>query len=390
MKLLIRDELKILLEEHEKPCLSIFMPTYRTGAEIQQNPVRFKNMLREAEERLITSGQEEQDVKELLDPVQELLKEDDFWQHPLNGLAVYRSPDFFRYYRLPFDLQELVIIADHFYIKPLLPIFYAERRFYILALSQNQVRLFQATRYSINEVELKGIPQSLAEALKYEYPEKQPQFRTSAPGGKQHPGPRRAAVFYAYGVDIDDAKGRILRYFREIDAGLHGLLRDERVPLILASVEYLLPIYREANTYPYLMEKGIPGNPELLSAEELHKQAWAIAQPYFQKAQEEAAARYRELVGSGRVSNNIREIIPAAHYGRVESLFVAAGYQQWGTFDPDTNRIDLHQSAEPGDEDLVDLAVIQTLLHGGSVYTVSLEEMPDGQKREPLAAIFRY
>jgi hypothetical protein len=390
MKLLIRDELKVLMEEHKKPCVSIFMPLYRAGAEIQQNPLRFKNMLREAEQRLIANGQEEQDAKELLGPAQELLKDNDFWQHPLSGLAVYRSPDLFRYYRLPFDLQELVILADRFYIKPLLPLFYAERRFYILALSQNQVRFFQATRYSVHEIELKGIPQSLAEALKYEYPEKQPQFRTSAPGGKQHPGRRRPAIFYAYGVDIDDAKGRILRYFREIDKGLHGLLKEERAPLVLASVEYLFPIYREANTYPYLIDKGIPGNPELLSPEELHKQAWAIVQPYFQKVQEEALARYRELAGSGRVSNDVREIVPAAYCGRVESLFVAVGYQQWGTFDPDTDRVYLHQSAEPGDEDLLDLAVVQTLLHGGNVYTVNLEEMPDDPKHGPLAAVFRY
>ncbi len=76
--------------------------------------------------------------------------------------------------------------------------------------------------------------------------------------------------------------------------------------------------------------------------------------------------------------------------GRVESLFVAVGHQQWGTFDPDTHRAYLHPSAEPGDEDLLDLAVVQTLLHGGNVYMVNLEEMPDDPMHGPLAAVFRY
>lgn len=33
-------------------------------------------------------------------------------------------------------------------------------------------------------------------------------------------------------------------------------------PLVLAGVEYLLPIYRRANTYPYLLDGGVTGNPE--------------------------------------------------------------------------------------------------------------------------------
>ena len=40
-----------------------------------------------------------------------------------------------------------------------------------------------------------------------------------------------------------------------------------------------------------------------------------------------------------------------------------------------------------GDEDLLDLAAIQTLLHDGPVYAVEPEQVPgDG----PLAALFRY
>jgi len=386
MEPLTRDDLKILMEKRQGPCISLFMPTHRAG-ETQQNAIRFKNLLREAEKHLIERGQDERNIQQLLIPAQALLNANDFWQHQRDGLALFRSPEFFQYYRLPFHLDELVIVADHFYIKPLLPMLSGDGRFYVLALSQNEIRLLQGTRYSVHGVDLEGIPENLAEALHEEYPEVQIQFHTSTPGGR---GTRRPAVFYGYSAGMSESKDRVLRYFRELDKGLHELLKDERAPLILAGVEYILPIYKEANTYPHLMNEGILGNPELISVEELHKRAWTIVQPHFQQAQEEAAAKYRLLAGTGQASNNIREILPASYYGRVETLFVAIGHQQWGTFDRITNTVNLHVNPEPGDEDLLDLAAAQTLSHGGTVYAVDAEKVPDDQTHGPIVAVFRY
>ena len=194
-------------------------------------------------------------------------------------------------------------------------------------------------------------------------------------------------MFHGHGVVSEEDKEDILRFFQKVDRGLQDLLHDEGTILVLAGVEYLLPIYAEANTYPHLLSDGIKGNPEVLSPQELHEQAWAIVRPYFQKAQQEAVARYQQLANTERTSNDIRAIVPAAHYGRVDTLFVAVGLQSWGAFDPQTNTIDIHREEEPGDEDLLDLAAVQTLLHGGKVYAMEPAEVPDGV---PLAAVFRY
>jgi hypothetical protein len=184
-----------------------------------------------------------------------------------------------------------------------------------------------------------------------------------------------------------DSKENIKRYFRRIDKGLHELVRDERVPLVLAGVDYLHPIYKEVNTYPHLMEAGVGGNPERLSAKELHAQSWTVVRPYFQKAQDEAVDQYKQFISSGRASNRVRKIILAASHGRIELLFVIPDLQQWGTFDPGTDEIHLHKKEKTGDEDLLEFAAIQTLLNGGTVYLVGAEKMPES---DPLAAVFRY
>ncbi len=194
-------------------------------------------------------------------------------------------------------------------------------------------------------------------------------------------------MFHGHGVVSEKDKEDILRFFQKVDRGLQDVLKDEQSPLVLAGVEYLLPIYAEANTYWHLLSQGVEGNPEVLSLEELHERAWTIVQPHFQEAQLEAIAQYEQLVGTEQASHDIRTIVPAAHYGRVDTLFVAVGQQHWGTFDPQTDTIDIHGEEEPGDEDLLDLAAVQTLLHGGKVYALEPAKVPDGV---PLAAVFRY
>lgn len=137
------------------------------------------------------------------------------------------------------------------------------------------------------------------------------------------------------------------------------------------------------------MEEGITGNPEILKPEELHDKAWQVVEPLFHKAEQEAMERYQELAGAatGKASNDIKEIISAAYFQRVDSLFVAVGQQVWGEFDPDTMTVDLHPEPEPDDEDMLDFAAISTPLNGGRVYAVEPERVPD----EALAAaIFRY
>ena len=113
-----------------------------------------------------------------------------------------------------------------------------------------------STRFHAREVALPQVPKSLAEALQFDDPEQQLQFHTGAPRGDG----RQTAVFHGQGGAKENAKDDILEYFRQIDQGLHPVLRDERAPLVLAGVDYLHPIYRQANTYPHLLDQGLTGN----------------------------------------------------------------------------------------------------------------------------------
>ena len=382
MQIFIKNELSTLATSRQGPFVSIYMPTHRIPMEIQQDRLRLKNLLRQAEDALIARGLRSPDAKALLEPAEKLLLQTLFWKGQKDGLAVFLAPGFVRYYPLPVDFPELVIVGERFHLKPLLTLV-GGGEFYILALSQNQVRFFQAFPFSVSELEVEGVPRSLNEALKYDDPQKQLQFHT----GTQKITGDRAAMFHGHGVGTDDAKSNLLRFFQQVDRGLHAVLREEQAPLVVAGVEFLLPIYREANSYGNLLGEGVLGNPEGLSPEELHQRALKVVSPYVQQNREEAQAKYWQLAGTGKASHDLREIAPAAYHGRIESLFVAFGVQEWGTFNPKTASVHLIPQTEPDAEDLLDFAALHTLLQGGRVFSMEAEEVPDGP---PVAAVFRY
>ncbi len=387
MALLSIDELKELVDQAQGVCVSLYMPTYQAGTETQQNPIRFKNLIRQAESDLVNYTLSPTDATTFLAPALEL-DQDEFWQHQSEGLAIFITEGFYRYFTLPFSVNELVVVGDRFHLKPLMPLLTGDGEFYILALSQQQVRFFQASRYNVQEIEVEGLPESMDLALQYDETAKEGQFRISTSKGGTNNSFQHSGTFHGQGSpDQDDIKRDILQYFFIIDRCLHEILRDKHAPLVLAGVEYLLPIYREANTYAHLMEAGITENPEILKPEELHAQALSLVEPYFLQAEKEALDHYHGLQGTGKTSSDVKEVIPAAYYGRIEQLFVAVGVQQWGSFDPQSSELEIHPDTQPGDEDLLNSAAIQTLLNGGEVYAVEPDEVPGSA---PLAAVFRY
>jgi hypothetical protein len=381
-ELIPKEDLKNLVEPHPGPCVSLYIPTERVGPEGKKNFLRFKNLKRRAEKELLARGLRKTLTGKLLAPLERLLEDTLFWQNQSEGLAVFCSADLFRFFRLPLRFKETLVVADRFHLKPLFLLFGEEGRFYILALSQKKIRLLRADRQNLEEVPLKRVPTSLEEALKSAAPERELQFHTRIPPAMG----RRSAMFHGHGGGIDETKEDLRRFCQQVERGVKKILRGEKAPLVIAGVESLLALYREVNSYRNLLDPAVPGNPLESTNSRLYKQAWKIVQPFFRKAREEAAARYRQQMGTGLASKDIREVIPAAFHGQVEVLFVPVGVQLWGTFDPRADSLRLEKKNHGGG-DLLDFAAIHTFLNGGMVHAVNPGGMPgDG----PVAALFRY
>jgi len=386
MSLLSQDDFKLLMKTNDQFCLSIYMRTYRAGKETQQGRIRLKNLLQEAEEKLMQNGMRRSDVQLFLAPLEEMILNNQFWQNQRDGLAVFLSKDIYNYYSLPFEFDDFLFIGQHFYVKPLLPFILGDGQFYVLALSQNDVRMFECSRVNVREIEIKNIPHSLAEAMQYDDPQRQLQQHSNTLPGTNS---KAAALFNGQGIGPDDSKNNILRYCRLIDQGLQDVLRSKKAPLVMMGVDFLLSIYRHANSYAFLTDETIPGNPEELSGEDIQTLAWPLVEHYFHKAEQEALTYYGPFQGTGRTIKEIAEVVPASYNGRIELLFLADGekQKQWGIYDFVQNSVKIHSEPEPGDDELYDLAIRQTILNGGSVYIMDQMKMPEGGN---MAALLRY
>jgi len=264
------EKLQDLLEKEGEICVSIYLPTHPTGRAQQQDPIRLKNLLSQANEQLEGLGMRPPEIENFLSPVWEIQKDKGFWQHQRQGLAIFTTNEIVEAFRLPIKCEQLLVIAKNYHLKPLLPLISGDEYFYILALSQNKIRLLHASRHDIAEVDLENTPTSLKEALWFDDPERQLQFHT----GTATPGTgMRSSIYHGHGIPDNDSKTKLLRYFQRVDRGVMNLLNDEQDPLVLAGVDYLFPIYKEASQYSNLIDEAIKGNPDELSATNLHQKA---------------------------------------------------------------------------------------------------------------------
>jgi hypothetical protein len=109
--------------------------------------------------------------------------------------------------------------------------------------------------------------------------------------------------------------------------------------------------------------------------------------PYFDRPRLRALDRARQFLGSGRASIDVAQIASAAATGKVDTLLADPYRDQHGIFDAQLGLVTLRDSQVPGGEDLVNLAVADTLVHGGCAFAAKPHEIPGSS---PLAAIFRY
>ncbi len=370
-----KEELAVLLKQESTPCISIYIPTHRSGKESLQNEIRFKNAIEKVKPMVPTIE---------LGPAMALLDNSNavFWQYQKDGFALFISSEIMNAYRLSMDTPEVVVVADQFHLKPVLPLVVYDTSFLILALSQNECRVYQCSMQNCYEIRPENLPDSLSQALRFDLQEKQLQSHTASQTS-QAPG-RKAAVFHGQGVADDEDKDRILRYFQAINKALTTFLGPRTDLLVLAGVDYLHALYRSANTYPHLVNEGITGNPENLTAQDLQKAAWEIVEPSTRKDLDRAVKAYQNLKGSGKTANDLARILQQAPTGQMKYLMVALDVYQWGQFSWDDGPV-FHSEKHAQDQDLLNVAACHALKNGASVFPLPLEEMPDDS---PVAAVF--
>lgn len=385
--LVTRDRLDELIDGATEPCVSIVMPTVVAGPETRQNPIRFKNLLTDAEKRLEMDEADEGRADEVLEHGRRLLDDYSFWQHQAKGLAVYLTPEGVTRFRLPLDVDEKAVVDSRPYIKPLLPLLTGDGRYHVLAFSQKKIRFFEGSRESLRELEVPNMPTSLEDAVGRDTEQQALQYHsTGAPSGTDSPSP----IFHGHGGGEDDQLAELRQLVHRVDEAVRSFLGDSQAPLVLAAVERQAAEYRDLTHYQHLADGFVAGNPDEASAQELHDKTWQHVEPHFDSGRNEAKLELENHLGTEDrvVIDDVTCVLRDASFGRVQTLFLARDAEAWGAWNAETSEADLHERREPGDHDLYEEAALQGLRHGSAVYVVDRLDMPHGA--ESVAALLRY
>lgn len=382
MDLLSSETLRGLASSHGGRHVSIYLPTRRFAPDaVTENERRLKNLLKEARAGLVASGLRPAEADVLLVRAHALAEDRQFWLGAKDGLALFVNGGT-RAFRLPVPFAESVFVGERFRVRPLLAAPRAEQRFYLLSLSLKRPRLLLGGPEGLRELTVGEMPEGLQDALRWDDFEKRSlQFHTRTAAS---PGSRRPAVFHGSGEP--DPKEEISRYFRGIDRVLVEHL-DERVPVVLAAVDYLVPLYRDVSALKSLAPDAVTGSPDGVSDADLHARALAIAETVFDRQKHEALARAVEQWASPRVVTDPIRLVEAAFDSRVDTLFVAVDAELWGCWRNGDRTPEVHPVQQPGDDDLLDLASVLTLRSNGEVHALPADEIP---QREPAVALLRY
>jgi hypothetical protein len=373
---------KELLNVHTSPCISIYMKTSRRYPENVQDSLRFKNLVSKAESEAIKSVGKRV-IASLIERLMSLQEDQTFWNHTLDGLAVFVSPDYFRVFRLQQSVNEQAYVSDVFFIKPLLRINQMNERFQVLILTRTGARLYEGNRYRLDEIEMdREVPKTMTEALGSEITP--PHMTVASYGGVgQGSSMRHGHSSRKEEEEIDEE-----RYFRAVDHAIaehHS--RPSGLPLILAALPQHQAIFRSLSHNPHLLEDGITADPRLLEADALREMAWQVLEPHWRRKIDELLAQFEEAHSKSLASDNPFSITEAALGGNVSALMLDEQRIYPGGIDAASGDISFSMTSPGNEHDVFEDLAITVLGKGGEVLVLPSERMPTASG---VAAIFRH
>ena len=395
MRTVTTADLNALLARHDPPCVSIYLPTATSYPDTQQDRIRYRNLVDQAEPQ----------VKQALSPAQsgpllqkfrELAADDAFWAHRRSGLAVLGSPEAFHVFELNRSVPERVVVSTSFHVKPLLRVAQSADRFHVLCLQREEVKLFEGNRDGLELIRPDGIPWNINDALggeahiqaKNQAPAPKNEEQKGKSGEATRQNPRGAQPGPGHAAKGDDAKMDAERFFRVVDRAVwEKVSRDSGLPLVIAALPEHQAMFRALTHNPRVVAQGIERNPGSMSAEHLCEAAWKCVEPDYVGRLQKFVEDFNTAKARQQASEDLCAIAKAAHEGRVGVLLVEAERVVPGRLDPNTG--DALQAADGARDvdDLLDDVAEAVLRTKGTVVVVPRDRMPTGTG---LAATTRF
>lgn len=327
-------------------CVTITSKTHRTRPDNQKDPIRIKNLIKEAEQRLLSDFSPE--IAD--DRIKKLHSLSSSIDHSRNreGLIMVVNENIAQCYQLPIEMKSRVVINEHFAIRDLVRANREQAAYYILVLSRRQARLIKASNNHPDK----------------EITETFPIINDIVPDDAHE-------TTMAQGTDL-----LIEGFFNKVDKEVQKVLNADFAPLVLATEE------RNYSHYTKVMDKNficghLHQNHDNDDADTVVRQAWPVVKDYLLKKNNERLKELQEAVNQQRYLLDLSDIWRAVNEGRGRTVFVKRGYFQPAQIENNTvTPVDSPQGANVVD-DIVDEIIEKNLQNGGDAVFLSENELSE-------------
>lgn len=346
----IKDQLLELASKKNSPSVTIAFNTHRTSPDNQKDLIQLKNLVKEAEERIL----KEYDKKEVQDILEKLNKlPDELEVHKnLESINIYLSKNTFEFIRTTWPLTtEGVWIDDSFAIRPLIKEINRNKEYLVLYLTQKGVHLYEALNDSIvREIENDDFPYTEAN---YDL------SHLFSKGNKQ--------------------SNQLKEFYNQVDKALLRANPEASLPCLVVSTEenYSLLLTVADNPSIYIGSVSTDFNSPT-QKNEFMKLAWEFIKKLQHNDRAKYIAEMQEAVGKGQVITDLQEIYQAALDGKGDLLIVHQDFHQPVKFIDDRTFEIIDDATENGAvDDITSTIAWEVITKKGKVFFTSQEEIKD-------------
>ncbi|MDY0343002.1 MAG: hypothetical protein RBR28_05475 [Lentimicrobium sp.] len=342
-------------------CVSIILNTHRTSPDNQKDKLTLKNLIKEAEERLL-KGKDIKRGKAMVERLNQLEETIDHRQN-LESLLFFVNEDKSAFVRLPISVENRVVIGETFATRDLVRTMHLEEPYFVLVLSQQKVRLIEA-------------------------------FSDKVISENDTVFPIENTQFYSTNrVELSNAtrqRNLLVEFFNRVDKQVNIIRKSNPLPVLICSeegnyYEYLKVADQKGSIYKTYLNKNRLDE----KAQAIVSDAWKIVKEAIIHKNNERKSELEKAVGAGNFLTDQNDIWKAIKDGRVQTLFI-----EQGIFQPAIVEDNVLTMASPQDwnkesfvDDIFDEMIELNMNFGGDVVFLSQGAL---DKFNGLAAVTRF
>jgi hypothetical protein len=313
----MKDNFSDLESKKGETCISLVLPFYQQGKPIEENPVLVRNGVKEIKKLLREKqGMDEEKLKALESALDNLSQSIDY-MHRAEGIGLFVSPSVSRKFLFEFPVKKLMVVNDHFDIRPMLLEEAHTAPFVSLLITANKARLYEGMGKKLKEVFQKDFPKDFVDS--FEYPK--PGLGNLEGAGLK--GSEEKAV---------TRENRLREFFSGINTDLK-IHTGKHVPLFVCGLADIISVFKKVSD---LKIAGIlPGNYEYDSIQVLGEKIYKEVLNYRHEKINSTINELREAGGPGFVSTGVEGVWDEVFQANARILLVDKDVQipGWQTED---------------------------------------------------------